>query len=59
MQMSDAGEVVQVVGASYANEKLLEGWVLLAVVPYSNDQGKSLIAYVLGKPRDAGKGFFG
>jgi hypothetical protein len=31
MQMSEAAEVVQVAGATSANEKLVEGWTLLAV----------------------------
>lgn len=50
MQMSDAVEVVQVAGASAANEKLSEGWKLLAVVPNANNAGRSHVAYVLGKP---------
>jgi len=51
MQMSDAVEVVQVAGASAANEKLAEGWKLLAVVPNANSEGRSHVAYVLGKPK--------
>lgn len=50
MQMSDAEEVVQVAGSTQANEKLSEGWKLLAVVPSENASGKAHVAYVLGKP---------
>lgn len=50
MQMSDAIEVVQVAGATNANEKLAEGWKLLAVVPSANSSGQPHVAYVLGKP---------
>ncbi|MCE1004521.1 hypothetical protein [Pseudomonas sp. NMI1173_11] len=50
MQMSDAVEVVQVAGSTQANEKLAEGWKLLAVVPSENATGKAHVAYVLGKP---------
>ncbi|WP_162770520.1 hypothetical protein [Pseudomonas abietaniphila] len=51
MQMSDAVQVVQVAGANAANEKLADGWKLLAVVPNANGEGKAHVAYVLGKPR--------
>ena len=51
MQMSNAVQVVQVAGALAANEKLAEGWKLLAVVPSANSEGKAHVAYVLGKPR--------
>ncbi|WP_349987437.1 hypothetical protein ABMQ39_06630 [Pseudomonas alloputida] len=50
MQMSDAVELVQVAGSTQANEKLAEGWKLLAVVPSENATGKAHVAYVLGKP---------
>lgn len=50
MQLSDAIEVVQVAGATNANEKLAEGWKLLAVVPGANSSGQPHVAYVLGKP---------
>mgnify|MGYP003410183669 CR=1 FL=1 len=50
MQMSDAVEVVQVAGSTQANQKLAEGWMLLAVVPNANNNGQSHVAYVLGKP---------
>lgn len=50
MKMSDAIEVVQVAGATNANEKLAEGWKLLAVVPSANSSGQPHVAYVLGKP---------
>jgi len=51
MHMSDAVQVVQVAGSNAANEKLADGWKLLAVVPHANDAGKAHVAYVLGKPR--------
>lgn len=51
MQMSDAVEVVQVTGAGNANDKLKEGWTLLAVVPGANTEGKPHVAYVLGKAK--------
>ncbi len=53
MQMSDAVEVVQVAGASAANDKLAEGWKLLAVVPSANSSGHQHVAYVLGKPKSS------
>ncbi|HGM4965932.1 TPA: hypothetical protein ACKP0L_004267 [Pseudomonas putida] len=56
MQMSDAGEVMQVAGYGRANELLQEGWFLLAVVPHSNNQGQAHVAYVLGKPRQGNAG---
>lgn len=66
MQISDAVEVVEVVGAAGANKKLAEGWTLLAVVPSANAAGKAHVAYVLGKAErspekedvPATKGFF-
>ena len=51
MQMHEAAEVTQVVGDKHANEKLAEGWKLLAVIP-GVGQGSSLstsVIYVLGK----------
>lgn len=56
MQLSDAKEVVQVAGANNANEKLAEGWTLLAVVPGANNEGKANVAYVLGKAAPKAKG---
>ncbi len=58
MQTSDVGEVVQVIGPTAANQKLTEGWDLLAVVPVHSTPGMAQVAYVLGKPREAGKGNF-
>lgn len=52
MQISDAVEVVEVVGAAGANKKLTEGWTLLAVVPSANAAGKAHVAYVLGKAEE-------
>lgn len=60
MQMSEAGEVVQVAGMTNANEKLAEGWTLLAVVSNANNEGKAHVAYVLGRPRKkTGTGLYG
>ena len=49
MQISEAVEVVQVVGAGNANKKLAEGWKLLAVVPSADNIGLAHVAYVLGR----------
>ncbi|WP_434625323.1 hypothetical protein J3P84_19665 [Pseudomonas sp. Z1-29] len=60
MQISDAVEVVQVAGPTNANQKLAEGWTLLAVVPGANAEGKPHVAYVLGKPKEkTGTGLYG
>lgn len=53
MQLSDVKQVSQVVGTSNANEKLKEGWVLLAVVPATLNNGNSSAMYVLGKTEPA------
>lgn len=58
MQMSEAAEVVQVAGAAAANQKLNDGWTLLAVVPNANAEGKAHVAYVLGKPAAKGEAPF-
>lgn len=61
MQMSDAVEVVQMFGTERVNQHLAEGWKLLAVVASTYGDGKDNTlrpCYVLGKPRDEGKGFF-
>ncbi len=66
MQLSEAAEVIEVAGAYNANQKLAEGWTLLAVVPGANNAGKAHVAYVLGKSErgpekesvPAAKGFF-
>lgn len=52
MQMSEAVEVVQVAGASSANNMLAEGWKLLAVTSAGNGQNNenTFVWYVLGKP---------
>lgn len=60
MQMNDAVEVVQVAGATNANKKLEEGWVLLAVTSAGNGDGSgnTFVWYVLGKPKEkTGRGF--
>lgn len=62
MQMSDAGQVVQLFGTERVNEHLAQGWNLLAVVASTYGDGKDNTlrpCYVLGKARDEGKGFFG
>lgn len=51
MQKSDTGEVVQVAGQTQAHARLQEGWMLLAVVPNQNAQGRAHVAYALSKPR--------
>ncbi|EKT4452260.1 MULTISPECIES: hypothetical protein [Pseudomonas] len=51
MEAHDVGEVVQVIGPEAANQKLSEGWSLLAVVPTQTGVGQAQVAYVLGKPR--------
>ncbi|MNL02118.1 hypothetical protein D3C87_1226130 [compost metagenome] len=55
MQMHEVGEVTQVAGASNANTKLAEGWMLLAVTSAGNGQtdGRTFVWYVLGKPKQA------
>lgn len=53
MQMSEAAEVVQVTGETSANQKLAEGWTLLAMVPSTNKSGLADVAYVLGRPKQA------
>lgn len=51
MQMHEAKEVVQVVGADNANAKLAEGWTLMAVTGAGNgsEGGQSFLWYVLGR----------
>lgn len=51
MQMHEAAEVVQVVGDTNANEKLADGWKLLAVLPGlpSGSSNSTSVIYVLGK----------
>ncbi|MNE31418.1 hypothetical protein D3C81_1883080 [compost metagenome] len=53
MQLHEAGEVVQVVGAGFANDRIKDGWTLLAVTSVSDgsDKNRQVVAYVLGKPR--------
>lgn len=51
MEGRDVGLVVQVNGPEQANQKLAEGWELLAVVPAQDANGQVCVAYVLGKPR--------
>lgn len=58
MDGKQVGEVVQVNGPERANQKLAEGWELLAVVPAQDGNGQVCVAYVLGKPRRGGS-FFG
>lgn len=50
MQISDAVEVIEVHGHEAANEKLVVGWTLLAVLPAKNpSHGGAYGVYVLGK----------
>ncbi|WP_177339397.1 MULTISPECIES: hypothetical protein [unclassified Pseudomonas] len=49
MQLSDAQEVIEVRGATEANERLAEGWTLLAVVPGAEPNATTYVTYVLGK----------
>ncbi|MBA6068077.1 hypothetical protein [Pseudomonas mosselii] len=60
MQLHEAGEVVQVVGHGNANQRIKDGWVLLAVTSVSDgsEMNRQVVAYVLGKPRDDGGDFF-
>ena len=51
MQMTDAIEVSQVVGAKKANAKIAGGWKLLAVVPANYEDGSAEVIYVLGRSR--------
>lgn len=57
MQLHEVGEVLQVAGATNANNRLKEGWKLIAVVPNmskaSGPGGSAAtpgVFYVLGKP---------
>ncbi|CAH0297221.1 hypothetical protein SRABI130_04554 [Pseudomonas sp. Bi130] len=59
MQISEAVEVMEELDAARANQRLAEGWKLLAVVPgYDHRQAQSVACYVLGKPAPKEKGFF-
>lgn len=50
MQMHEACEVIQVVGATNANKKLEEGWTLLAThAAAAGEEETTMIWYVLGK----------
>jgi hypothetical protein len=51
MQLSDAVEVIEVAGIFGVNEKLAEGWTLLAVVPGADHAGRAQVTYVMGKPK--------
>ncbi|WP_411566827.1 hypothetical protein ACLIN3_27340 (plasmid) [Pseudomonas orientalis] len=53
MQMHEAKQVVQVVGAGNANSKLAEGWTLLAVVSADVKNGGVSAMYVLGRAEPA------
>lgn len=58
MQGTDVGQVVEVNGATAANEKLAQGWNLLTAspgAPRGSSELPSLI-YVLGKPADPPQG---
>ncbi|WP_285354613.1 hypothetical protein [Pseudomonas sp. lyk4-R2A-10] len=50
MLTSEVIEVVEELGASRANQRLAEGWKLLAVVPgYNHINTQAVACYVLGK----------
>lgn len=51
MQMSDAVEVVQVVGVKSANKHIDLGWKLMAVFPIT-DNKKVGVVYVLGRSEE-------
>lgn len=55
MQISDAVEVIEVHGHEAANEKLVVGWTLLAVLPAkSPSHGGAYGVYVMGKKKLTG-----
>ena len=61
MQLSEAGEIVQVFGVTRVNELLVEGWKILAVTTatYGDAKdGKVLPCYTLGKPAQKGEAPF-
>lgn len=50
MQMHEANEVIQVVGATNANKRIEEGWKLLAThAAAAGEEDTTMIWYVLGK----------
>ncbi|SEM38642.1 hypothetical protein SAMN03159362_4521 [Pseudomonas sp. NFIX51] len=53
MQMHEAAQVLEVIGEETANERLAEGWKLLAVLPGlpRGSSSSTTVIYVLGKPK--------
>jgi hypothetical protein len=59
MQMNEAVEVVEELHTAQVNQRLADGWTLLAVVPgYDHYNAQAVACYVLGRPADPGSGFF-
>lgn len=48
MQLSEVKELKEVYAAKDATREIANGWTLIAVVPYSNENGPR-VTYVLGK----------
>lgn len=57
MQMHEVGEVLEVFDVATFKAKVLDGWVLIAVVSVAvpTPAQKSPCCYVLGKPKAPGK----
>lgn len=51
MKLSDAGVIVEALSANEANQKLREGWTLIAVVSTAHPSGEIHPCYVFGKPK--------
>jgi hypothetical protein len=52
MQLSQAAKVTEALSVNEANQKIREGWTLLAVVTTSHPSGELHPCYVLGKSPD-------
>ena len=52
MRISEAAQVLEVFSEDEANERLAEGWRLLAVLPGTprGSSNRASVVYVLGKP---------
>lgn len=59
MTFENVSEVVEAWGAEQANERLAEGWTLLAVVQGTVPEGNSHVKYVLGKLKGGDSGLWG
>lgn len=51
MQLSEVGSLLEARGSKEANEKLADGWELLAVVPGIVPDATSHVIYVLGRKK--------